>query len=145
MNRHGIRVWIFVSLLLVCGSLGTWAQQATNSAVVPPLVKFSGNVTDDNGKPPSGIVGVTFYLYKDSQGGAPLWMETQNVRPDNMGHYSVMLGSASSQGLPSDLFVSGEPRWVGVQLHGQAEQPRVMLLSVPYALKSRDAETLGGL
>ena len=56
-----------------------------------------------------------------------------------------MLDSASSQGLPADLFTAGEPRWVGVQRQGQAEQQRVMLVSVPYALKSRDAETVGGL
>jgi len=33
----------------------------------------------------------------------------------------------------------------GVQISGQAEQPRVVLLSVPYALKAEDAQTLGGL
>jgi hypothetical protein len=32
-----------------------------------------------------------------------------------------------------------------VQISGQAEQPRVLLLSVPYALKAADAETIGGL
>ena len=31
-----------------------------------------------------------------------------------------------------------------MQLEAQAEQPRVMLLSVPYALKAADAETFGG-
>ena len=41
--------------------------------------------------------------------------------------------------------MSGEARWLGVQIQGQAEQPRVLLVAVPYALKSRDAETLGGL
>jgi hypothetical protein len=33
-----------------------------------------------NGKPLAGVVGVTFYLYKDQEGGAPLWLETQNVQ-----------------------------------------------------------------
>jgi hypothetical protein len=88
---------------------------------------------------------VTFLLYKDQQNGAPLWMETQNVQPNKYGHYTVQLGSATSQGLPSDLFASGEARWLGVQAQGQAEQPRVMLLSVPYALKAGDAATVGGL
>jgi hypothetical protein len=31
-----------------------------------------------------------------------------------------------------------------VQAEGQAEQPRVLLVSVPYALKAADAETVGG-
>jgi len=43
------------------------------------------------------------------------------------------------------LFVSGEARWLGVQVAGQPKQPRVLLLSVPYALKAADAETIGGL
>jgi trimeric autotransporter adhesin len=120
------------------------AVPAAVPAIVPAMVNFPGTLTDLNGKPITGLVGVTFLLYREQQGGAPLWMETQNVRPDKAGHYSVMLGSTTSQGLPADLFVSGEARWLGVQVSGQAEQPRVLLLSVPYALKAADAETLGG-
>jgi hypothetical protein len=47
--------------------------------------------------------------------------------------------------LPLDLFSSGEARWLGVTVNGGLEQPRVLLLSVPYALKAADAETIGGL
>jgi len=90
---------------------------------VPPFIRFSGILTDDNGKPSTGIVGVTFYLYRDSQGGSPLWMETQNVQPDKLGHYSIMLGLSSSQGLPADLFTAGEPRWIGVQPQGHQNIP----------------------
>ena len=46
--------------------------------------------------------------------------------------------------MPLDLFASGEARWLGVQPEGQAEQARVELVSVPYALKAGDAQTLGG-
>jgi len=119
--------------------------QTPSNSVVPTLVNFSGILTDADGKPLTTMTGVTFYLYKDSEGGAPLWLETQNVQPDRFGHYTVMLGSATSQGLPSNFFISGEARWLGVQAQGQAEQPRVLLLSVPYALKAGDAQTVGGL
>jgi hypothetical protein len=67
------------------------------------------------------------------------------VTADKTGHYSAMLGSTSSQGIPSDVFASGEARWLGVQAQGEAEQPRSLLMSVPYALKALDAETIGGL
>jgi hypothetical protein len=135
-----------VCLLMMCCVLPISAQQpaAAANGVVPPMVKFSGVLTDVNSKPLTGLVGVTFSLYKDSQGGAPLWLETQNVQIDKNGHYSVMLGSTSSPGLPGNLFVSGEARWLGVQAQGQAELPRTLLMSVPYALKAADAETLGG-
>lgn len=32
-----------------------------------------------------------------------------------------------------------------MQIVGQEEQPRVLLVAVPYALKAGDAETIGGL
>lgn len=133
-----LRVALAVSLAGVSS-----AQQS--AAVVPTLVKYSGTLAGVDGKPLTSIMGVTFRLYKDEQGGAPLWVETQNVTPDQAGRYSVMLGSTRGEGLPTDLFASGEARWLAVQIQGQAEQPRVLLLSVPYALKAGDAATLGGL
>ena len=141
-----ISVWVYALFLLLC-SVAVAAQQSaavSANAVVPSVVNFSGVLTGVNSKPLTGTVGVTFYLYQDSQGGAPLWMETQNVQPDKFGHYSVALGSASSQGLPANVFANGEARWLGVQVHGQEEQARVLLMSVPYALKALDAETIGG-
>jgi len=137
-------------------SLTSVAQQSTgidaaskvtisSARAVPQLVNYSGVLTNVNGKPLTGVVGVTFLLYKDQQGGSPLWMETQNIQPDKAGHYSVMLGSSTSQGMPQDLFVSGEARWLGVQVAGEQEQPRVVLAAVPYSLKAADAETIGGL
>jgi hypothetical protein len=102
-------------------------------------------LSDVEGKPLTGVVGVTFLLYRDQQGGAPLWMETQNVQPNASGHYAVMLGATSSSGLPPDIFASGEARWLAVQVAGQAEQARVLLVAVPYAMKALDAETIRGL
>jgi trimeric autotransporter adhesin len=142
------KLLLSVWFLLICSAVSLSAQQAAlaaANAVVPPVVKFSGVLTDTNNKPVTGTVGVTFSLYQQSQGGAPLWVETQNVIADKTGRYTVMLGSSTSQGLPSDVFNSGEARWLGVQVQGQAEQPRTVLMSVPYALKAADAETVGGL
>jgi hypothetical protein len=131
-----------LALLMSLLTLAALGQQAS---IVPTLVNFKGIITDVDGKPMTGTVGITFYLYQDSEGGTPLWMETQNVQPDKSGRYAVSLGATKSAGLPTDVFVSGEARWLGVQPEGQAEQPRVLLLSVPYALKAGDAETIGGL
>jgi hypothetical protein len=120
------------------------AQSAT-AAVVPRLVSFSGKAVDAQGKPLSGTTGITLSIYKDQTDGAPLWMETQNVQADGRGNYSIQLGATKSDGLPVELFASGEARWLGVRVNGGEEQPRVMLLSVPYALKAGDAATIGGL
>ncbi|HXM63386.1 MAG TPA: hypothetical protein VN950_21170, partial [Terriglobales bacterium] len=114
---------------------------------VPRLVRFSGALQDVEGQPRTGTVGITFAIYAQPSGGAPLWQEVQNVSLDQQGRYEVALGVTKSEGVPTYLFLSGEPRWVGVQanLPQEAEQPRVLLVSVPYALKAADSETLGGL
>jgi len=108
-------------------------------------VKFSGTLTGLDGNALSGVVGVTFALYAEQTGGAPLWLETQNVQLDKSGRYTALLGSTKPEGLPVDMFVTEQAQWLGVRPEGQNEQARVLLLSVPYALKARDAETIGGL
>jgi len=120
--------------------------QAETTASVLRLMKFSGLLHDRAGHPRSGAVGLTFAFYKDQQGGSPLWLEVHNAQLDEQGRYTVLLGSTKSDGLPLEVFSSGEARWLGVQLNlpGEEEQPRVLLVSVPYALKAADAETLGG-
>jgi hypothetical protein len=112
---------------------------------VPNLIRYSGTLKDAQGTAaPSATTGVTFAIYHQQDGGAPIWMETQNVASDASGNYSVLLGSTTTTGLPADLFSQQEQRWLGVQVEGQEEQPRVLLVSVPYAFKAHEAETLGG-
>lgn len=121
------------------------AATTVATSAVPRLITYSSVLKNSDGKTLTTITGVTFLLYKDEQGGAPLWLETQNVTPDKTGHYSVQLGTTSASGLPSDLFVSGEARWLAVQVVNDTEQARVLLVAVPYAMKAADAETIGGL
>ena len=145
--KFGVCLVIVIFLSAIVGTIV--AQTAANyttpaSTQVPRLIKFSGVVKDESGNPITGVVGILFSLYTDQQGGAPLWMETQNVQADAAGHYTALLGSASADGLPLELFSSGEAQWLGVQIQGQPERPRVLLVSVPYALKAHEAETLSG-
>jgi len=140
--------WVVVALWSLSFSLVplTLAQTSTQPvSALPRLVRFGGTVKDLNGNPLTGVVGITFAFYSEKTGGAPLWMETQNATADSTGRYTVLLGSTKSEGLPADLFTTEQARWVGVQVSGQPEQPRVLLVSAPYALKAGDAETLGGL
>lgn len=141
-----------VSALLIVFLLGTGFGQCTSGSdgcatSVPHLMKFNGSVTDPQGLPVTGPVGVVFSIYRDSSGGSPVWQETQNVSADQSGHYEAILGVTKSDGLPTDIFSGGDSRWLGVRaiLPGEAEQPRVLLVSVPYAMRAVDAETLGGL
>ncbi len=118
---------------------------ASAATAVPALVPFSGDLTEPDGKPVSGETAITFLIFKDQTGGEPLFAETQAVIPDASGHYKVQLGATLASGLPADLFSTGEARWLEVQAAGQTPQPRVLMASVPYALKAADSATLGGL
>jgi hypothetical protein len=95
-------------------------------------VNFTGKTADAQGKLIAGIADVTFAIYKDQYEGAPLWLESQNIQADARGNYTVQLGTTKPEGLPLDLFSSGDARWLGVTVNGGQEQPRVLLLSVPY-------------
>jgi len=137
MKSSKVGIALTVALALMLPAL------AQNS--VPMLVNYGGVLRDAKSEPLTGVVGVTFLLYKDREGGAPLWMETQNVTPDERGRYIVTLGVTTNEGLPAQLFADGAARWLGMQVAGQAEEARVALVAVPYALKARDADTIGGL
>jgi hypothetical protein len=135
----------FLSLVLSVVAQ-TPSSSSASAQAPPPLIQFSNVATDESGSSLSGVVNITFSLYAAQQGGEPLWTETQNDIPlDPTGHYSVQLGITQPNGVPTALFTTGEAHWLGVQISGQAEQPRVLLLSVPYALKAGDAATIGGL
>jgi hypothetical protein len=147
MNRAAVQVVLLLSLLLVSTLSGARCTDNENGHAisVPRLVRFSGTMRDAAGKARTGTIGVLFAIYSQADGGAPLWQETQNVQPDDQGRYHILLGASSDEGLPAAVFASG-PRWLGVRaLPDDAEQPRVLLVSVPFALRAADAETLGGL
>src|ERR1700677_1538554 len=144
--RIGGVVVTFLLFVLSLAAQTASSGSTSSSSQVPPLIPFSSVATDQGGSSLSGVVNVTFSLYNNQQGGEALWSETQNnVQLDATGHYSVQLGITKPNGVPTTLFTSTEARWLGVQIAGQGEQPRVLLLSVPYALKAGDAATIGGL
>lgn len=169
MTHSFVRIaFAILSLLLsaVAQNADTAAATATTqpatstplvAAQVPRLVKFTGAVQNpnqadagsgvtarDSASVPTDVVGITFSLYSQQTGGVPLWSEVQNVHVDSAGHYTVKLGASKPDRLPVEVFTSAEAQWLGIRQEGQAEQPRIMLMSVPYALKAADAETFGG-
>jgi hypothetical protein len=116
----------------------------SNSVAVPRYIKFTGTLTDANGSSLSGTAEVIFTLYKQEADQQPIWTETQSVQLDAKGNYTVLLGATQSEGLPVELFSSAEAHWLGVEVQGQPQPARTLLVSVPYALKAVEAEKLAG-
>jgi hypothetical protein len=143
--------WIlFVALL---GTSLTAAQDTQGSNVandtstsqgVPRVIRFSGRQIQAVAE--ARTVQLTFSIYEERMGGEPIWMETQLVNVDEQGRYSVLLGASANDGLPADLFATGNARWIGIRPveGGAAEEPRIQIVSVPYALQAGDAQSLGG-
>lgn len=133
--------------VMLCGLvLVTLLPRPLQAQASPPLVRFTGVIRDGQGVPLVNVLTtLTFAVYPEPEGGPPLWVESQVVSLDTDGRYTVLLGAAQADGLPMDLFASGEARWLGIQAAGQAESARVLLVSVPHALEAGDASTAGGL
>jgi hypothetical protein len=99
-------------------------------AEVPHLIQYQGQAMDTQGVPLDGPYTMTFRLYPAETGGAALWEETQAVQIAD-GHFSVLLGSASS--LQQEDWA--QPCWLGVQINDEPElSPRQRITSVPLAI-----------
>lgn len=135
------RVPAFAVLLLLLSRAAIAAEPDTHDRTSDPsrLLQFTAGL-NRIGAP--GPAVVTFAVYRDQLGGEPLWSETQSVTVDERGKFEAVLGAIER--IPLQIFRSGEARWLGVQRMPEAEQPRILLAAVPYALKAADAETLGG-
>ncbi len=89
-------------------SSGAEAVPLPGSAVVLSVVRWNGSLSQLVGR----TVELTFSLFADQAGGLALWHETQTVKIDRDGRYSVLLGATSADGLSQSLFQAGEARWI---------------------------------
>lgn len=137
--------FLAISMFGTMGLAQSNGQEFVSSAMtVPRLIRIQGSVHDEAGKPLSGRVGITFSLYRDQTEPTPIWQETQTVELESTGRYSALLGVTNEAGLPLEIFSAGEARWLGIRPDAQTEQPRILFLSVAYALKAADSDMLGG-
>src|SRR5688572_22681970 len=143
--RANTRVVIGAILVLVVAFGVPNGVAAQSVAVAPTLIPVSGRFTTATGEPRAGSTVLVISLYEGQNDTAPRWIEYQSVTLDADGGYSVQFGATRDEGLPPDLFTGDAgTRWLGVAIENEAEQPRVMLVSVPYAAKSASADLLGG-
>jgi len=135
---------------LIAQSADTAATTEPSNIQVPHLIKYTGTLTDGRGYPITVPIDATFSLYAQAaavpgEQHTALWQETQHLTPNDKGVYTVYLGSETPLGLPAAVFTSVTAQYLGVKVEGEAEMPRTLLVSVPYAIKAGDAQTLGGL
>src|SRR5580658_2295239 len=131
-----------VQIAVTCTGASEVAESSfNNQAVVPQVVRYAGVAQNRAGD----TVEALFRIYAAREGGEPLWSEMQRVTVGADQEYTVLLGAATDGGLPQTVFASGQARWLGVSIEGASELARVPLVSVAYAMKAADAETLAGV
>jgi hypothetical protein len=90
-----------------------------------------------------GQVEITFSIYRHADSTDALWAETQMVSVNEAGEFTASLGGKAG-GLPAELFLSGDARWLGVQPSGVQESPRALLMAVGYSIIAGNALQLNG-
>ena len=111
---------------------------------LPARVPVDVELTTLTGAPRTEVVTLVVSLYASKDSADPLWSEEQTVKANEAGKLTVLAGATSDNGIPQALFASTDARWIGIAVKGELEQPRIMMVSVPYAVRARDAETIGG-
>ncbi|MCH7877759.1 MAG: hypothetical protein IH914_00390 [candidate division Zixibacteria bacterium] len=110
-----------------------------SQAVVPPLINYQGELTDNTGNPLNGSFDFTFRLYNQPTGGAPFWTEIHPAHVVTNGAVNVILGTLT-------LFSTATPTsndiWLGITVGTDPElSPRTRWVSVPFAFEADRADT----
>jgi hypothetical protein len=104
------------------------------------MLRYSGTLPGHH-----GVTSVTFAIYDSESSDAASWQETQNIVVDDNGHFDALLGATTPTGIPSFVFIGDSEKWLSIRTDNIEASPRVRLVSVPYAIRAADADTLGGL
>ena len=134
LARGGV-IWLLLGCIYFSPAQD-FAPWSGETGKVQHMLEFSGRLPDSQvlGSV-AGTITVRFTIYCEREGGEAYWQETQHVRPDPQGRYTVMLGETTLGGIPSDIFTSCGKHWLGIQVSGQPEQPRILVLDWPSARK----------
>jgi hypothetical protein len=144
VSVRSLRLLSGVLLLLLYGAVAQ-AQTPTAGVTAPAFVRLDGDLRTLSGEPRTGTVVLVVSLYASQTDSAPVWSEEQTIALDASGHYAIFAGATQPDGLPRQFFTAEGAQWIGVAVQGEPEQPRVRILSVPYALSAGNADTLGGV
>ena len=112
---------------------------AVAQAAVPSALTADGVLTSQGGGPVAdGNYAVTFVIYKDAAGGAPVWSEGPLQVAVKNGAFSQVLGAVK----PVDAGVAAAGGWITLAVGNDPELARKPWRSVPFALRAQVAEGL---
>jgi hypothetical protein len=124
-----MRTFLPYTLSLVLLGLLCITTAPCANAQVPGKIAYQGQLRDADGALGDGTYVATFELYDSAEAGEMLWREVQSLTVVD-GIFNIQLGENNAIDLPFD-----SPYWLGVQINGEAQTPRMALSAVPYAFK----------
>ena len=99
-------------------------------AAEPFLIRYTGELLDENSQPISGVFTMTFRLFRSQDTSSPLWTERHHVAVA-MGEYGVRLGGRQ----PLDESWRDQTLWLSVEIDslGEIVRHEVRLTPIPSA------------
>lgn len=141
--RLGVMAAVLISVTTLLLQLQSRAVAEPGAVSAPQLINYQGQLTDSNGVPLTGSYAMSFRLYNVANGGSALWSESYTAVSVSAGVFQVLLGS---QNPISDAIFDQSPLYLGITIGSDAEMtPRRQVVSVGYAYRANDADTLDGL
>ena len=131
MRKEGII--LFAILVLFINGINITSAIAE----VPQVINYQGRLTDPTGNPLDTTVQISFTIFDG--GGASKWTETHYSVVVSGGLFNVLLGTTNP--IPDSIF-NHPDRYLGIRVGDDGElTPRTRLTSVPYAMRSAQADT----
>lgn len=113
------------------------APESSDANSLPPLIDFQSVLLDEGGNLlPSGATSVQFQILDENR--APIYTEVQSVDVVR-GAASALIGNGADAkglptgGIPDDIFATGAPRYLQVQVAGHTPEDPMTIVPVPYA------------
>ncbi len=112
------------------------------ASAVPLQFSHQGRLMGATGAPLDGQHQLSVALYDDPSGTTSLWGESHPSVDFTDGYFHIEVGSNTT--MDSAMF-DGDVLYLGLSVDGGPELPsRLLLLSVPYAVRAQDATNVSG-
>lgn len=129
--------WVVAQVLMLSG-------MPAGVLAVPQSVAYVGELSSPNGVPISADVSVMVALFAGEAGTVTLWSEDLGQTTVSDGRFDIEVCNQDCAGFNAAI-LENDGLWLEFTVGGEVLSPRQKVTSVPFALRSGDAATLGGV
>lgn len=148
LDTAKVPAWVFAKLLILLGLFVSPMVSPTVSYAVPTSLVYTGDLLNPAGQPLTGVMQLQVALHTSpdpgtlDQGSAWGPHVYSGVEVD-FGRFSIILGDGEGEDIDAATLASDE-LWVVFWVNGELLTPFQRVRSMPFAVRSGDADALGG-